>query len=100
MDYSQMIENVRKKKISVSLHAISRLHERNLFIEDVVEAIINGKVIEEYKDDYPYPSCLILGWVKGKAIHTVCSLSSPTYIIIAYEPTIEKWNDGFETRRK
>ena len=29
--------------------------------DDVMNAINNGEIIEQYPDDYPFPSCLILG---------------------------------------
>jgi len=46
-------------------------------------------VIEEYPDDTPYPSRLILGWNGTKPLHVVIADNNEdkeTIIITAYEP--------------
>ena len=58
--------------------------------------IASGVIIEEYPDDYPYPSCLILGYTDGKQpLHVVISISDGISkilnIIIAYIPSTEKF---------
>jgi hypothetical protein len=75
------------------------MHERNIEIDDLINAIINGEIIEEYPDDYPFPSCLILGYVYGRPIHIVCSNSEPVYIITSYEPNLVKWYEDYKRRR-
>jgi hypothetical protein len=40
------------------------MFERNISDEVVEKVIKNGKIIEEYLDDKPYPSFLILGYEK------------------------------------
>ena len=42
-------------------HAIQRMFERDIFEIDVENTIKNGEIIEEYIDDEPYPSFLVLG---------------------------------------
>lgn len=69
-------------------------------IDYVIQAIMSGEIIEEYYEDYPYPSCLIMGSIEGRIIHVVCSFSDPVHIITVYEPNIKEWNDDFRTRRK
>ena len=49
------------KNIHITLHAAKRLEQRGIFLKDVMACIMNGEIIEQYPDDYPYPSCLILG---------------------------------------
>jgi len=71
-------------------------------MNDVEAAIMNGEIIEQYPDDYPYPSCLILGLdEKGRYIHVLCALSGDVVCLITtYEPdTKEKWNNDLKTRR-
>jgi hypothetical protein len=62
---------------------------------EVVEAILNGKVIEDYPEDEPYPSCLIYGKTKKeRPMHIVCAYSSEddlTIVITVYHPDPEKW---------
>jgi hypothetical protein len=44
--------------------------------EEVFEALLEGKIIEEYPDDEPYPSCLIYGRTsRNRPLHVVCAYS-------------------------
>jgi hypothetical protein len=68
------------------------MRERGIRYDDIKEAIQDGEIIEIYPDDYPFPSCLLL----GNGLHVVCSLGDDIlYIITAYWPSLDKWeNDG------
>ena len=71
--------------------------------EEVSEAVLEGKIIETYPDDEPYPSCLIYGRTSdNRPLHVVCAYSdedSLAIIITAYQPHPEQWID-FTRRRK
>ena len=99
-----MIEQIRdlvgKGKIKIRHHARIRMRDRNIYIDDVIDAISSGEVIEEYPGDKPFPSCLIFSRVKEKPIHVVCALSTEEVIVItAYPPDPHKWIK-FKVRRK
>lgn len=88
------------KKIIYRFHAVQRMFQRGLPEESVAYVIKNGKIIEDYPDDKPYPSSLKLGFIESEAIHVVCSESDEAYIVItAYKPTLYKWQSGYEKRR-
>lgn len=99
------IEIIRKslnnKNIYWTKHCLNRMNQRNILILDVENAINNGKIIEYYYDDYPYTSCLILGKTSNdKIIHVVCGIADNfLYIITAYYPDTEKWEEDMKTRR-
>ena len=62
-----------------------------------------GECIEDYPDDYPFPSGLFFGWHEANPLHVVAALeeTSPrVYIITAYEPDVEHFENDFRTRRK
>ncbi len=61
-----------------------------------------GEVIEEYPDDYPHPSCLVFGYaLNKKVLHVVVWVSKDSvYIITAYYPTLDRFEDDLKTRRK
>lgn len=40
-------------------HAIIRMLERGISKKEITEVLEQGEIIEQYKDDYPYPSCLM-----------------------------------------
>ena len=57
--------------------------------------------MEHYPDDYPFPSCLILGQKDDKIIHIVASINEDMiYIITAYIPDQAKWEGDFKTRKE
>ncbi len=58
-------------RIVFSGHAIPRMFERQIDSNDVESVLRTGEVIAEYPDELPYPSCLMLGFVEGRAIHVV-----------------------------
>ena len=86
------IENLRKyfveDKIFVTEHAAERFRQRGIRISDIRNAINFGEIIEQYSEDYPYPSCLICGKnISGEIIHAVLSdEGTSSRIITAYFP--------------
>ena len=99
------IEDFRKinksENIIDSLHGQIRLNERNITIDDIMNAIDNGEIIEQYPSDFPFPSCLILGIsIQGIYIHIVVSMDEDKiYLITAYIPDTDKWEDDLKTRK-
>ncbi len=95
-------EYILKRKVDWTKHCLNRLNQRNIQIADVKTAVSNGKIIEYYYDDYPYPSCLILGYnVDNKILHIVCGINEDmVHMITAYYPDNEKWEDDMKTRRE
>ncbi|GHV02990.1 hypothetical protein FACS189485_04950 [Spirochaetia bacterium] len=83
-------------------HIFMRLMQRNITIDDVKQALMNGEIIEQYPNDYPYPSCLVLGLtVSGKYLHVVCGTNDvELWLITAYYPNPDEWTDNFRTREK
>jgi hypothetical protein len=78
------------------------MFERNISEVDVLDVLEQGIVIENYPTDKPYPSCLILGFVKGRPIHVVVAEATDdniSVIITVYEPNLEIWDQGFKTRK-
>jgi len=83
-------------------HAIQRMFERDIFEEDVEDTIKNGEIIEEYFDDKPYPSFLILKFW-DKPLHVVFAKNQENdeiIVITAYYPDKEKWSDDYKIRIK
>ncbi|NOT26197.1 MAG: DUF4258 domain-containing protein [Acidobacteria bacterium] len=52
-------------QLTFRLHATQRLFERGISIDDVRHVVEGGNVVEDYPDDQPYPSRLLLGWCQG-----------------------------------
>jgi len=83
-------------------HALQRIAERNLTQDSVVAVILDGERIQEYSDDTPFPSVLYLGWIDDKPLHVLVAFDTDekfAYIITAYYPDSEHFENDFKTRR-
>ena len=100
MDLQSIQETLRRGVYYWRQHAIQRSIERAITEEEVVEAILNGEIVEEYPEDKYGPSCLILGRTRaGRPVHVQCSLPPTVWIITLYEPDPAEWID-FRTRQR
>ena len=95
------IEEIRslcqQGKIEWTNHVQQRILQRGITRQDVKEAVVNGEIIEDYPNDYPFPSCLMLG---KNRLHVVCGIGiGILWIITAYRPTEDKWEKDLKTRR-
>ena len=91
----------RAENIVVTQHSRKRMAERGIALADVMSAIKSGEIIEQYPDDFPFPSCLILGKAKdSRQIHVVASVNEDMiYLITAYYPDAESWEADMKTRK-
>lgn len=89
------------RKLVFRVHAIQRMFQRGISMDDVRQALTAGEVIEEYPDDTPYPSRLVLGWSGARPLH-VAVADTPdaqeTIVITVYEPDPGRWEPAL--RRK
>lgn len=83
-------------------HVLARLQERGIEPSDIRQCIATGRMIEQYPDDYPFPSCLVLGRsVSEKALHAVVGVGQGyLWLITAYYPAPDKWDDDFSIRKE
>lgn len=91
------------RKIQMTDHALKRAIERSISLEkDIIPALLDGEIIEEYPEDYPYKSYLILGaTINQTYIHIVCAVGENVlWIITEYFPDEKEWKADFKTRKK
>ena len=83
-------------------HVTRRMMQRGVRVADIRWVLEQGEVIEYYHDDVPYPSRLLLGWVRGRPLHVVAA-DHPTlpitFIIMVYEPDPHSFGPDFKQRR-
>ncbi len=88
--------------ITYRVHAIERMFQRDISENVVEQTVKNGKIIEEYLDDKPYPSFLVLDFENSnpdKPIHVVFAKNGNELIIItAYQPEELKWKNSYQKR--
>lgn len=101
LDLSVLQKLCKEHKIQWTSHIVVRLLQRKIAQEDVENAILTGEIIEQYPDDYPNPSCLVLGLtINNKKLHVVCGICDGLlWFITAYFPDPTKWNKDFKTRK-
>ena len=83
-------------------HAVRRMFERSISTVDGAAALGNGRVIESYPTDTPYPSCLWLGYANGTPLHIVFADNQDDgerIIITVYPPDPALWADDYATRK-
>jgi hypothetical protein len=101
-----MIEDIQTKILSeqfeFSKHAVDQSIIRQIRLHEIVEAIANGQIIEDYPNDKYAPSCLISGATQtGRTIHIQSSYPSRPLvkIITVYQPDPNKWDNNFTVRK-
>jgi len=92
---------INKSLLRWTSHILERLFQRSIRIDDVKTALLNGEIIEQYPNDYPFPSCLVLGHtIAGKILHVVCGSNGlELWLVTAYYPNLSEWTDNFKQRR-
>ena len=82
------------------VHAIERMAQRAIGVGDVRLVLDAGEVIEDYPDDLPYPSALMLGWIGERPLHVVAATAPNRKIIITvYEPDLSRWESDYKRRK-
>jgi len=83
-------------------HAMQRLFKRGIAKDEITQSLMTGEIIEQYPDDYPYPSCLVVGLtIKGEYLHVVCGSGEPDlWIITTYRPDQAEWSKDFKARKE
>jgi len=105
MNDSLDIEVLRKEcnagHLKWTAHTLEKMQERKIEPTDVISCILNGTIIEQYPQAYPYPACLILGKTASDVIiHSVIGYgNSHLWIVTVYEPDENEWINGFTERK-
>ncbi len=102
MDIESIRNYCREEKLRWTQHIFRRMIQRGITMNDVTEAVMSGEIIEEYPDDYPNSSCLVLGYLRDNvSLHVVCGINNDElWLITAYYPSMDKWQEDCRTRRE
>ena len=102
MDINIISHLAAERKIIWTDHSVKRMQEKDISRQEVLECISKGEIIEDYPDDYPFPSCLIFALVNNnRPIHVVLGCNGENiYIITVYIPDLIRFEADMKTRRK
>jgi len=85
------------------IHAIQRMFERRISDENVRQVLQLGEMIEDYSDEMPFPSRLMLGRRGERPLHVVMAENTKEnelVVITVYEPNPSQWKSGSRNRKK
>ena len=99
-----MLRQIRHKLLTseytITRHAQRRCDTRKISLEEVKHVISTGEIIENYPNDKPYPSCLVLGYVRENVpLYVLCALGEQVHIITVHWLDSDTWLDP-KTRRE
>ena len=101
MDAKILKRFIEKDQFIISKHARIRMFERNISTDEMVGVVLNGEIIEEYKNAKPCPSGLMLGFSDGIPYHVVVAqCDDHVRIITVYKPEKERWINNRVRRSK
>jgi hypothetical protein len=78
------------------------MYQRSISAEEVKNVVVTGEMIEDYPDDTPYPSRLVLGWEGARPLHVVVADNATdreNVVITVYEPDLTEWEPDFKRRK-
>ncbi|MCD7883590.1 MAG: DUF4258 domain-containing protein [Lachnospiraceae bacterium] len=92
----------RQDTVFATQHSSDRCRQRGIKTKDIRFAVMNGTIIEQYPDDFPFSSCLICGETEDRQIiHIVMSdEGTGSRIITAYYPDPQRWDAEFKIRKE
>jgi hypothetical protein len=89
-------------RVVFRVHAIQRMYQRSISEPEVRDVIATGEIVEDYPDDTPYPSRLLLGWHGQRPLHVVVADNrddKENIVITVYEPDLTEWEADFKRRK-
>lgn len=91
-------ERIKKGEYYFSKHGDQERQNDNLIVAEVEEALLAGRIIEQYDDTGRGESCLIAGFTEaGKPIHAVCGKRGDWLVVITvYIPRLPKFKTPYE----
>lgn len=78
------------------------MFQREIPPNAVARIIAEGETIDQYLDDKPFPSMLILGHHDNQPIHLVIARDPSIgmcHVVTVYRPDPALWDQTFKTRR-
>lgn len=103
MDVRVIRQAILERRVNITEHADEELAADEISNEALFHSVLYGEIIEDYPDDFPFPSCLIYGRDSGnRPIHSVWAYAEPYHkaiLVTAYVPDPSRWID-FRLRRR
>ena len=85
------------------IHAVQRMFERRIQVENVRQVLQSGEMIEDYSEDMPDPGRLLSAKRGQRPLHVVMAENTKEgelVVITVYEPDRAQWKPGFRNRKE
>jgi hypothetical protein len=95
-------EQAIAQAVRVTQHAQKEMDAEEITLDEVLAAIANGQILEDYSEHRRGACCLLYGRTnKGRHLHVVCTTVQPLLVIITvYEPLPPKWMSPKQRREQ
>ena len=86
-------QHAEQGNLRLTQHAHQEMVEEGISLQEVLEALRAGELIENYPEHRRGPCGLVCGYTgRGRVLHIVCTTAQPFLILITvYEPKPPKW---------
>ncbi len=104
-DLETVLKRIRtqaaSENIRITPHAQQEMVEEDIILDEAMEAIATGDILENYPDHRRGACCLLNGTTKSTGfLHIVCTTAREVLIIITvYRPKPPKWITPTQRRR-
>ena len=90
------------ENVLITQHAHQEMVDKEITIDELLEAIAVGQIVENYPEHRRGACCLLYGLSRSdRSIHIVCTTAQPSLIIItAYEPKPPRWTTPTQRGRE
>lgn len=94
-------EQAAHEAVRITQHAQEEMAAEDVLLDDVLQAIASGEILEDYPEHRRGACCLVGGYTaERRPLHVVCTTAQPLLIIITvYEPKPPKWSTPTERGR-
>ncbi len=94
MDENLIKEKVKEELIQFSEHSIHKMDENDISSKELIEALYNGEIIEDYPEDERGHSCLFLCKDNKDFFHVVLGQKERNlFVVTVYRPSLPKFID-------
>jgi len=100
MNIEEIKRKIRDNRYAYTQHAETERRVDSLTFHQVEEALLTGKILEQYPDTGRGECCLVVGFSGNIPIHIVCGQRGEDIVIITlYIPGPPKFADPYTRRR-
>lgn len=98
LEMSWICDKITTNKYVFSKHADAERQDDHLKIMEIEQALLKGRILENYLDTGRGESVLVVGFTEeGKPVHVICGERKEQLVIITvYIPSPPKFKNPFE----